>query len=129
MAVAFDYKGDLTCAMEVSDLERSIAWYAEHLGFELIYKLDDYGWCEMQSPVPGVSVGLSQVEKPTVKGGACLTWGVTDIDKSRQALESQNVKFDGDTTTIEGMVKLAGFFDPDGNKMMFAQSLTEMSAL
>jgi hypothetical protein len=33
------------------------------------------------------------------------------------------VKFDGPTQEIPGMVKLATFFDPDGNAMMFFQDL------
>ena len=40
-----------------------------------------------------------------------------DLDAARDALESKGVEFDGDTRTIEGMVKLATFFDPDGNKL------------
>jgi len=34
------------------------------------------------------------------------------------------VKFDGDTITIEGMVKIATFYDPDGNAMMLAEDFT-----
>ena len=33
------------------------------------------------------------------------------------------VRFDRPTRTIEGMVKLAKFFDPDGNRFMLYQSL------
>jgi hypothetical protein len=33
------------------------------------------------------------------------------------------VRFDGDTMTIEGMVKLATFYDLDGNKLMFSENL------
>jgi catechol 2,3-dioxygenase-like lactoylglutathione lyase family enzyme len=120
---SISYKGDLTCAMQVSDLAASIEWFRTHLGFEVDYELKEMGWCEMKSPVGQVTVGLSQVEKPEVKGGATLVWGVVDIDAARGALESKGVEFDGDTQTIEGMVKLATFFDPDGNKLMFAQSL------
>ena len=37
---------------------------------------------------------------------------------------SYNSKFDGDTDVIEGMVKTATFYDPDGNALMLAQDLT-----
>jgi hypothetical protein len=33
------------------------------------------------------------------------------------------VRFDGPTIELPGMVKLATFFDPDGNPMMFYQDL------
>ena len=123
MGGTLGYDGGLTCSMQVSDLGRSIAWYGEVLGFELLYKMDEMAWCEMQSPVARVHVGLSQVESPEVEGGATLTWGVTDIATARAELESKDVRFDGETMTIPGMVSLATFFDPDGNKHMLYQDL------
>jgi catechol 2,3-dioxygenase-like lactoylglutathione lyase family enzyme len=111
--------------MQCSDLEKSIGWYRDILGFGLVYKIDDMGWCEMKSPIAGVCVGLSQVESPEVKGGATLTWGVKDIDAARSALESKDVRFDGETMTIPDMVRLATFYDPDGNKLMLYQDLSK----
>ena len=124
-ATQLGYSGELTCAMQVSDLDQGIAWYRDVLGFELLYRADDIGWCELQTPIPGagVTVGLSQVEKPMTRGGATLTFSVSDIDKARIMLEANKVRFDGDTLTIPGLVRLATFFDPDGNKFMFSQSL------
>lgn len=39
-------------------------------------------------------------------------------------LEQAKVKFDGETDVVEGMVKTATFYDPDGNAMMLAEDLT-----
>ena len=118
------FDGGLTCAMQCADLDKAIAWYQDVLGFSMIYRMDDLAWCELASPVERVNVGLSQVEEPEVKGGATLTFGVTDIDTTRAALESQDVRFDGDTQVIPGMVSLATFYDPDGNKLMLYQDLS-----
>jgi catechol 2,3-dioxygenase-like lactoylglutathione lyase family enzyme len=118
------FDGGLTCALECADLDRSIAWCQEHLGFELIYRVDDLGWCELRSPVERVNVGYSQVEAPEVRGGATLTFGVTDLDRARGHLEERGVRFDGDNVVHPGMVKLATFYDPDGNKMMLYQDLS-----
>ncbi len=116
------YNGGLNCSLAVTDLNRSIAWYQEVLGFELIYKLDEMGWCELKTEVPGVQVGLSEVEKHIpAPAGATLTFGVVDIDHSRRLLEQKQVRFDGPTREIAGMVRLATFFDPDGNTLMFYQ--------
>ena len=123
MSHPLGYKGDLTLAFGVADIDRAIAWYRDVLGFTLDYKVDDMGWCEMKSPVPGVTVGFSQVEKPEVKGGGTPVFGVADIDAARSYLESRDVRFDGPTSTIPGMVRLAVFYDPDGQKLMLAQSL------
>lgn len=123
-ASALGYSGDVTCAVQVSDIEKSIAWYQEVLGFKLIYHVKEIGWCEMASPVNRLQIGLSQVEKPNVKG-VTLTWGVNDIESSRKKLEQSDVKFDGPTQEIPGMVKLATFYDPDGNNYMLSESLSD----
>lgn len=121
--MAISYDGGLTCALAVRDLAASIAWYRDVLGMRLLYELKAMGWCELASPVARVNVGLSQVEKPEVKGGATLTWGVKDIAAARKQIEAKKVRFDGPTREIPGMVKLATFFDPDGNKMMLYEDL------
>lgn len=121
------YDGGLTCALGVRDLDKAITWYADVLGFQLLYRMDDMAWCEMQTPVERVNVGLSQLEEPVVEGGATLTFGVTDIAAARAVLEEQDVRFDGDTMTIPGMVSLATFYDPDGNKLMLYQDLQSAS--
>jgi catechol 2,3-dioxygenase-like lactoylglutathione lyase family enzyme len=123
MASALGYDGGLTCALGVRDLDRSIEWYRDVLGFELLYKLDDLRWCELRSPVERVNVGLSEVEEAGGRGGATLTFGVRDLDAARRRLEEGDVRFDGETRTIEGMVRLATFFDPDGNALMLYQDL------
>ncbi len=56
-------------------------------------------------------------------GGATLTFGVKDIDAAREQVEAKGVRFDGPTREIEGLVKLATFYDPDGNTLMFYEGL------
>ncbi|MHC4976959.1 MAG: VOC family protein [Planctomycetota bacterium] len=119
------FNGGLTCSMQCADLDATIGWFTDTLGFSLLYKVDEIAWAEMVSPVGGVNVGFSQVEKPDVKGGCTLTWGVEDIDSARATLEERGVRFDGETITYPGMVKLATFFDPDGNHFMLFQALGE----
>ena len=123
-AAALNYNGGLTCAVHVSDVEKSIAWYRDVLGFKLMYHMKEMGWCEMASPVSGVLVGLSQVEDPKVRG-VTLTWGVNDIESARKTLEADDVRFDGPTQEIPEMVKLATFYDPDGNTYMLYESLSD----
>ncbi len=125
MADGLGFDGGLTCALGVRDLQGSIAWYRDVLGFELLYEAGEMGWCELATPVGKVNVGLSQVENPEVKGGATLTFGVHDVDQARARLAERDVKFDGETQTIPGMVKLATFFDPDGNKLMLYEDLAQ----
>jgi CreA protein len=68
-----------------------------------------------------VTIGLSQSEE-LKQGGTVPTFGVKDIAAARAHLESLGTVFDGDTYEIDGMVKLATFYDPDGNAWMLAES-------
>lgn len=122
MADKISYDGALTVSMPVSDLDASIRWYGDVLGFELQYRIDDMGWCELVSPVDRVGVGLSVVEKPN-PGGATPTFGVTDIRAAKALLEEKGVRIDGDVITIEGMVHLLTFYDPDDNALMFFEMI------
>lgn len=124
MASPLNYDGGLTISTPVSDLGRSIEWYTGVLGFQLLYRVDEIGWCELATEVEGgkVGLGLSQVESVRT-GGATPTFSVKDLDQARAYLESKRVRFDGPTVEYPGMVKLATFFDPDGNALMLSQEL------
>lgn len=124
MTNAIDYDGGLTLSVSVSNLDESIAWYEETLGFKLIYRMDEMGWCELSTGVDKVNVGLSVTEERS-KGGAVPTFGVTNIEAARSVLETKTVKLDGDIMTIPDMVRLQTFYDPDGNALMFYEDLGE----
>jgi CreA protein len=120
-AAPIEYAEHLTISIGVRDLDKAIDWYREMLGFELIYKLDDMGWCEVKTSMNGVSIGLGQNEEPKTEGTTPV-FGVKDIAAARSYLESNGVRFDGETQVIPDMVKLATFYDPDGNPWMLAES-------
>ena len=140
----FSYNGTITLSSSVKDLDASIAWFRDMLGFEEIFKVAEAGWAEVATPVEGVSIGLDQtdadVEDHSVReaspqhspaegsGGSVPVFGVVDIDAARAELEAKGVEFSGETVELPGMVKLATFLDPDGNRYMFAQSLVEGAA-
>lgn len=115
--------GELTCSIGVTNLDRSIDWYGQILGFELLYRADEIGWCEMRTSIPGVNVGLSQNESVPQGGGATPVWGVENIEAAKAHLDAHNVRQDGSIQVIDGLVKLITFFDPDGNSFMFSESL------
>ena len=122
----FSYNGTITLSSSVKDLEASIAWFKDVLGFEELFKVAEAGWAEVSTPAQGVSIGLDQSDADAGGGGGSVpVFGVEDIDAARAELEDKGVEFAGDTVELPGMVKLATFFDPDGNRYMFAQSLVE----
>lgn len=123
-AAAIVYDGGLTCSIGVSSLDKAIPWYTDILGMRLLYRRDDLAWCELESDVARVNVGLSQVENAGGPGGATLTFGVVDIDAAKGALDAAGVRQDGPILDIPDMVRLLTFFDPDGNTLMFYQDLS-----
>lgn len=113
----------LTISLSVTDRSRSAKWYCTHLGFEEILSIDEAGWTELKTTVPGVTLGLGDTDKAS-PGNCVPVFGVSDIKEARSSLEKQSVQFDGDTITMEGMVSIATFYDPDGNAMMLAEDLS-----
>lgn len=113
----------ITIAMSVTDRHASADWYGAMLGFELLYHADEAGWSEMQTKTPGVTLGFGEHTKPA-PGNCVPVFGIADLDAGRAKLEEAGVKFDGPTDVVEGMVKTASFYDPDGNALMLAQDLT-----
>ncbi|WP_088307133.1 VOC family protein [Novosphingobium sp. B 225] len=123
--MALDFVAELTASMAVTSLDRSIAWYQEVLGFTLLYRAEEIGWCELATHMPGVNVGLSENRDVPQGGGATNVWSVTNVEAAKAHLDTHGVQQDGEIQTIPGLVRLLTFYDPDGNAMMFAQSLVE----
>jgi len=114
---------ELTLALTVKDRKKASDWYHTHLGFTETLSIDEAGWTEMSTNVPGVTLGLGDSEEAS-PGNCVPVFGVENVNTARAALEAQAVKFDGETMTMEGMVSLATLYDLDGNAIMIAQDLT-----
>src|SRR4051794_26729532 len=109
----------------VTDYDRSVAWYRDILGFELVYELKEYGWGELKTPF-GFNIGLGQTETVT-PGNVTPTFGGRDIDAAIAYLRGHEVKVE-DWPEGRGMVRLSTFFDPDGTSWMLAQLLDQKEA-
>lgn len=118
-----EFNGTITLSTAVGDLDAAMAWFQDTLGFKEVFKVPEAGWAEVSTPVEGVTIGLNQGADASAGGGATPVFGVADIAAARAELEGKGVRFQGDTVELPGMVKLATFFDPDGNAYMLAQSL------
>lgn len=115
---------NITIALSVKDRHASADWYKAMLGFETIYHADDAGWSELKTNTAGVTIGLGEHTEPA-PGNCVPVFGVADLDTARYKLEQAKVRFDGETDVVEGMVKTATFYDPDGNALMLAEDLME----
>lgn len=118
-----DVDKTITIALSVKDRHASADWYQKTLGFEAMYHADEAGWSELQTNTDGVTLGLGEHTEPA-PGNCVPVFGVADLDGARGRMEAAGIKFDGPTDVVEGMVKTATFYDPDGNALMLAQDLT-----
>ena len=116
------WKPAVTLAFSVRDRKAAADWYVERLGFTLLYDVAEIGWCEIATPVPGVTLGLAERQEVLI-GGPVPTFEVEDLDSARATLEAQEVLFDGENLVHEGLVKLATFFDLDGHALMLAEDV------
>lgn len=113
---------ELTLSISVKDRAKSAQWFKAHLGFEELFSIEEAGWTELATSTPGVTLGLGEAVEPS-PGNCVPVFAVDNVDTSRHALEAVGTKFDGETMQIDGMVRLATFYDLDGNAFMLSENL------
>src|SRR5262245_54768640 len=114
------YRPNVVVQLGVSDLDRSIRFYERVLEFKVRERRDDLEFAHVATNVPGLEIGLSRGGSVGT-GGAIVNLSVGDVVSARRLLESRGVTFSGPTQVIPGKVALAGFADPDGNRLRLAR--------
>jgi len=113
----------LLVQIAVEDLDRSVEFYTETLGFELESVDRELQWARVKTGIDGVTIGIGQQETVKGSGTVSMNFGVEDVDSYRGALEAKGVRFEGPTITVPGVVRLATLHDPDGNRIRLATDL------
>lgn len=113
------WQNTMLVQVRVADLDRAIDFYTNTLGFTLQQRVDELQWARIETGIDNVIIGLG-VGESAGSGTMSLNFGVGDIESARSLLESRGVVFDGPTLEIPGVVKLADFSDPDGNRIRLA---------
>jgi catechol 2,3-dioxygenase-like lactoylglutathione lyase family enzyme len=99
----------------VTDLDRSVEFYAETLGLDRLNQEDD--WAELEAN--GLRVGLNarSEESPGGEGGGVLAFQPDDeLEDVVAELEDKGVEFDGGVSE-HPWGRVAAFHDPDGNAL------------
>lgn len=122
-APSVEWDGSLLVQLAVSDLDASIGFYRDVLGWTLEARVDELRWARIRPDRSDVIIGIGESRKGAGSGTLTLNFGVIDIDRARATLESRGVVFEGETITIPGVVRLATFRDPDGNRFRLAEDI------
>jgi predicted enzyme related to lactoylglutathione lyase len=117
------FTGEIMPAFHVKDLAAAKRWYKDVLGFEVVFDLAEQGWCELATPSKDAKLGLAADDTASGSNQAYCAFGVKDMDAARSGLAKHGVKLEGDVVELPGLVKLLYFRDPEGNRLMFFQSL------
>ncbi|MBB2909819.1 ribosomal protein L16 Arg81 hydroxylase/catechol 2,3-dioxygenase-like lactoylglutathione lyase family enzyme [Streptosporangium becharense] len=120
-AVSGDDDRRLQCVLTVADARTAAEWYGRVLGCRVLAAIPEFGWIELDSPVPGVSIGLSEVPSPGVTGGAVLDFQVDDLEHTRDLLDRDTATPPARMRAVAGVARFLEACDIDGNRLMFYQ--------
>ena len=102
-------------AYTVSNLQQSINFYQNLLGFELLLK--DARWAEFN--ISGQRIAINEKNNKTIKtneAGAIVYFEANPIEAIVKTLKNMGVKFNGEIE-IYSYGKLILFSDPDNNSL------------
>jgi catechol 2,3-dioxygenase-like lactoylglutathione lyase family enzyme len=117
--IVMNYNQHATISLPVADLKKSERWYCDVLGLTTTTRLNDPPWCELQTPVPGLSVGLAEVDKVRV-GDSMLTLTVVDVDVARDQLLDKGADV-SEIVNIGDITRVVSVMDPDGHTVMLRE--------
>jgi catechol 2,3-dioxygenase-like lactoylglutathione lyase family enzyme len=103
----------------VRDLESARGFYKDKLGFKETFVDDDGKWSKLERN--GMEIGLAEGE-PQEDGGVAHV-DVPDIKTVAEELRGQGVEI-GVVFELHGEMRLLDVFDPDGNRLQFAEELS-----
>jgi len=111
--------------MFVSDMSRSVQFYTERVGLELVFRAGDH-WASIKAGAD-LMLGLhpqSDENKAGSNGSVQIGLNVSGrIEEEVERLTAKGVSFDREIVNDEqGGVKLAFFRDPDGLELYLCES-------
>ncbi len=103
----------------VKDLEASLAFYREKLGFAESYVDEGGTWARLvRGPM---EIALAEGEPET--DGAVAYVDVPDVKAEADRLRAEGVDV-GVVLELHGEMRLVDVFDPDGNRIQFAEDVS-----
>ena len=109
----------MTVWYQVRDLPGARDFYKDRLGFTETYVDDDGTWSKLERN--GMEIGLA-VGEPEEDGGVAHI-DVEDVKAAAEELRAAGVEV-GVVFELHGEMRLLDVFDPDGNRLQFAEELS-----
>ena len=109
----------MTVWYQVRDLPGARDFYKDRLGFTETYVDDDGTWSKLERN--GMEIGLA-VGEPEEDGGVAHI-DVEDVKATAEELRAAGVEV-GVVFELHGEMRLLDVFDPDGNRLQFAEELS-----
>lgn len=103
----------------VRDLAAAREFYTRKLGFNETAVNDEERWATLERA--GAAIGLAEGE-PQEDGGVAHV-DVPDVKKVADELRAEGVEV-GVVFELHGEMRLLDVFDPDGNRLQFAEELS-----
>ncbi len=103
----------------VRDLAAGRRFYTEKLGFTETFVNPDERWAKLERG--GMEIGLAEGE-PDGEDGPVAHVDVADVKAAAEELRRDGVDV-GVVLELHGAMRLLDVFDPDGNRIQFAQEL------
>ena len=103
----------------VRDLDAARGFYRDTLGFEELFVDFDDGWSRLQHGE--MEIALAEGE-PDEDGGVAHV-DVEDVKRDAERLRRAGVNV-GVVFELHGQIRLVDVFDPEGNRIQLAQSLS-----
>jgi ribosomal protein L16 Arg81 hydroxylase/predicted enzyme related to lactoylglutathione lyase len=107
------------CLLAVSNAVKAAEWYGRVLGSQVVTEIPEFGWIEISTNVPGLTLGLTEMSTNVSNRGAVLDFEVDDVERIRGVLQANGVRVDTPPSEIEGVARVLSARDPDGNQLMF----------
>jgi catechol 2,3-dioxygenase-like lactoylglutathione lyase family enzyme len=102
----------------VRDLDAGRAFYTQKLGFTETFLSEDDLWAQLQRN--NTEIGLAQGEPQ--EDGSVAHVDVDDVKALADELRNEGVEV-GVVFELHNEIRLLDVFDPDGNRLQFAQQL------
>ncbi|MCU6712991.1 VOC family protein [Paenibacillus sp. J5C_2022] len=119
------YVPGLTVWYSVKDIDHTLAFYTEKLGFELLYHDQESGITMVKTNTENCLIGFSAADS-VVPSTSSTVFDVENMELAVDKLKKDGVTFIGEIEVIPDFVKLATFIDPDGHSLMLSEQLTEL---